>query len=75
MNAVFTMVKEMQMPPFHAIPEANVQENGLVQTLLNLNAASYVERIALSVKKSMPYATSPVLTSLCLVQCGIKHGK
>ena len=54
MNAVFTMVKEMQMPPFHAIPEGSVQENCLVQTLLNLNAASYVERIALSVYKSMP---------------------
>ena len=43
----------MQMPSFHAIPEGSIQENCLVQTLLNLNAACYVERIALSVQKSM----------------------
>ena len=49
MNAVFTVVKEIQMPSFHAIPEGSIQENCLVQTLLNLNAASYVEKIALSV--------------------------
>jgi len=36
------------MPSFHAIPEGSIQENRLVQTLLKLNAASYVERIVLS---------------------------
>ena len=35
------------------MPEGSIQENCLVQTLLNLNAASYVERIALTVYKSM----------------------
>ena len=37
--AVVTMVTEMQITPFHAIPEGSIQENCLVQTLLNLNAA------------------------------------
>jgi hypothetical protein len=67
MNAVFTMVKEMQMPFFHALPEGSIQENCLVRTLLNLNAASYAERIALSLcRNPCSYSRADCRTPSCV---------